>query len=144
MESAIPQHLMRPRTQSANLKPGWQPPYPSSVARFKPSVRHVAMAYFGVQYQGEPPDLIRAALADLAAACTNADGPGQVDRARYVDEAGYTTLITIAYWDDPESYDRWFVPVRTMWLGDQHASGEAGFFIEAAPVGDQVRDAVLE
>jgi hypothetical protein len=28
MESAIPQHLSTERTQPAQLKPDWQPPYP--------------------------------------------------------------------------------------------------------------------
>lgn len=38
MESAIPQHLVSRRIQSARMKPDWQPPYPSFVARFAPSV----------------------------------------------------------------------------------------------------------
>jgi len=38
MESAIPHHLLSHRTQSARMKPDWQPPYPSFVARFAPSV----------------------------------------------------------------------------------------------------------
>ena len=50
MESAIPQHLVSRRTQLARMKPDWQPPYPSFVARFAPSVARVAMDYFGVQY----------------------------------------------------------------------------------------------
>lgn len=46
MESAIPQHLMMERTQPVGLRPDWQPPYPSFVARFAPSVTRVAMTYF--------------------------------------------------------------------------------------------------
>ena len=98
MESAIPQHLVSLRTEPTRMKPDWQPPYPSFVARFAPSVARVAMAYFGVQYRsgGAPPAIVRAALADLAAACSGPDGPGWADRAAYVDEAGYDTVITIA------------------------------------------------
>jgi aldoxime dehydratase len=71
MESAIPRHLVSRRTQPTRMKPDWQPPYPSFVARFAPSVARVAMAYFGVQYRSgsEPPAIVRAALDDLAAAC---------------------------------------------------------------------------
>ncbi|WP_113699418.1 phenylacetaldoxime dehydratase family protein [Nonomuraea lactucae] len=132
MESAIPQHLAASRTQPTRMKPGWQPPYPSFVARFAPSVARVVMAYFGVQYRsdGEPPAIVRTALADLAAACSNADGPGQADRATYVDEAGYRTIVTVAYWDDVARHERWSAAAGAMWLGDQHASGEAGFFLE--------------
>src|SRR5689334_11553629 len=70
MESVIPQHLATRRTQPAGMEPGWQPPYPSFVARFAPSVTRVVMSYFGVQYrsQSEPPAIVGAALADLAAA----------------------------------------------------------------------------
>ncbi|HXJ24324.1 MAG TPA: phenylacetaldoxime dehydratase family protein [Streptosporangiaceae bacterium] len=133
MESAIPQHLAARRTQPTRMKPDWQPPYPSFVARFAPSVARVAMAYFGVQYRSgsEPPAIARAALDDLAAACSGPDGPGWADRAAYVDEAGYDTVITIAYWDDPARHERWSAGARTMWLGDRHASGDAGFFLES-------------
>lgn len=133
MESAIPQHLTTERTRPATLTPGWQPPYPGFVARFAPSVTRVAMAYLGVQYRAatEPPAVVRTALADLAAACELPDGPRHVDRAGYVDENGCTTVIAIAYWDQPDSYDQWFPAAREMWLGDHRASPDAGFFIEA-------------
>ncbi|MEV0703975.1 phenylacetaldoxime dehydratase family protein [Saccharopolyspora sp. NPDC050389] len=133
MESAIPRYLASARTQPAKLKPSWQPPYPSYVARFQPQVSRVAMAYFGAQYPGEgrPPAPVRAALADLAATCALPDGPRHTDRASYIDENGYTTVVTIAYWDDTTHYDNWFTNAREMWLGDQRATSDAGFFIEA-------------
>jgi aliphatic aldoxime dehydratase len=115
------------------MKPGWQPPYPSFVARFSPSVTRVVMAYFGVQYPhgSEPPAVVRTALAELAVAFSGPDGPGRVERAAYVDEVGYQTIITVAYWDDPACHQRWSAAAGAMWLGDQHISDEAGFFIEA-------------
>ncbi|WP_199435034.1 phenylacetaldoxime dehydratase family protein [Qaidamihabitans albus] len=134
MESAIPRHLSLPRTQPPRAEPGWQPPYPSFVARFKPSVTRVVMAYFGAQYRagGETvPGAVRAARAELAAACAHADGPGRVDHATYVDESGYTTLLTIGYWTDPERYDRWFGGAHASWLGEQRRGSGAGFFVEA-------------
>src|SRR5258705_9405822 len=99
MESAIPQHLASCRTQPTRMKPDWQPPYPSFAARFAPSVARVAMAYFGVQYRSgsEPPAIARAALDDLAAACSGLDGPGWADRAAYLDEAGYDTGMAMDY-----------------------------------------------
>jgi aldoxime dehydratase len=115
------------------MKPDWHPPYPSFVARFAPSVTRVAMDYFGVQYRAGSiqPAIVRAALADLAAACSGSDGPGRVDRAAYVDEAGYETVIAIAYWDDPARHGRWSAGARARWLSDPHASGDAGFFVES-------------
>ena len=132
MESAIPRHLAAHRTQPAGMKPGWQPPYPSFVARFEPTVERVVMAYFGVQYPsgGQLPSIAATALAELAAAGAGPDGPRQVDRAEYVDEAGYQTIITIAYWDDADRHKRWSAPARATWLGERHADGGAGFFLE--------------
>jgi aldoxime dehydratase len=132
MESAIPPHLAQARTQPSQLRTDWQPPYPSYVARFAPEVTRVVMAYFGVQYDGaEPaPALVVSALSGLDRECAADDGPRRTDRATYVDEAGYTTILTIAYWDEPERYDRWFGRAHALWLGDHHLSGEAGFFLE--------------
>ncbi|WP_329048840.1 phenylacetaldoxime dehydratase family protein [Amycolatopsis sp. NBC_01488] len=125
MESAIPPHLVTDRTAAPGPRPGWQPPYPSFVARFAPSVTQVAMAYFGVQYPSDDePAFVRTALADLDAACADADGPGHVDRAGYVDEAGFRTVVTIAYWDDVARHERWFAEARPMWLRGN------GFFVE--------------
>lgn len=80
------------------------------------------MACFGVQYRSA--DEPAAALAELDEACADPDGPGHTDRAVYVDEAGYRTIVTLAYWDDPARHERWFATARPMWLrGD-------GFFVE--------------
>lgn len=38
MESAIPRDLAAHRTEPAGMKSSWQPPYPSFVARFAPTV----------------------------------------------------------------------------------------------------------
>jgi aldoxime dehydratase len=132
MESAIPPHLEQSRSQPSQLTTAWQPPYPSYVARFDPVVTRVVMAYFGVQYvEGRPtPAIVQAALTELDRRCSGTDGPGRRDRATYVDEAGFTTVLTIAYWDDPERHDRWFSESHEAWLGQHHVSDEAGFFVE--------------
>ncbi len=55
MESAIPQNLEMQRTRHKRVPDDYQPPYPSFVARYKPAVSRVVMAYFGVQYRGAAP-----------------------------------------------------------------------------------------
>jgi aldoxime dehydratase len=132
MESAIPPHLAQTRSEQSHLRAGWQPPYPSYVARFAPTTTRVVMACLGVQYDGTgpAPERVTSALSRLDHECSAADGPRHCDRATYVDEAGYTTIITIAYWDEPERYDRWFAGAHAVWLGDQHLTDTAGFFVE--------------
>ncbi len=47
MESAIPEHLVAPRTRPARLADGFVPPYPSFSARHPVSVRRLVLACFG-------------------------------------------------------------------------------------------------
>ena len=54
MESAIPKHLQTARSRTRRIPDDYTPPYPATVARFKPGVRRVVMAYFGLQYAGTP------------------------------------------------------------------------------------------
>ena len=54
------------------------------------------MAYFGVQYLRESiPNGVDKALTTIVTAFGNDNGPGHWDRARYVDEAGFTNIISI-------------------------------------------------
>ena len=53
MESAIPSHLTTARSRHQRVPDDYRPPYPSFVARHKPTVSRVVMTYFGLQYRGE-------------------------------------------------------------------------------------------
>ncbi len=130
MESAIPLHLRTTRTRHKRVPDDYQPPYPSFVARHKPSVARVVMAYFGVQYRGEPSAAVTAALTGIAQRFAGPDGPSHWDRARCEDRAGYSNVISVAYWDDVARFDRWFASARDGWTGDHRAGEAAGFFIE--------------
>ena len=128
MESAIPSHLQTERSRHRRVPDDYAPPYPSFVARHKPTVTRVIMAYFGVQYRGDaPPDAARS-LGEIAARFAGADGPSHWDRAHYVDQSGFSNVVSVAYWDDVARFDRWFGSARETWTG---ASGEEiGRFIE--------------
>jgi len=128
MESAIPLHLETPRTRHKRVPDDYQPPYPSFVARYKSAVNRVGMAYFGLQYHGDAPSVAARSLAEIAARLAGADGPSHWDRAHYVDQAGFSNIVLVAYWDDIGRFDRWFAPARKAWTGE---SGEGiGRFIE--------------
>lgn len=128
MESAIPLHLETPRTRHKRVPDDYQPPYPSFVARYKPGVNRVVMAYFGLQYRGTASAAATDALADIAARFAAEGGPSHWDRAQYVDQAGYENVVSVAYWDDIARFDRWFAPAREAWTGTQREG--IGTFIE--------------
>ena len=131
MESAIPEHLQTARTRHRRVGDDYAPPYPSFVARHRPNVTRVVMAYFGVQTRGAPSVAAEQALARLAADFTASDGPTHWDRASYIDEAGFTNVVTVAYWDDRQTFDRWFPAARERWTGEQRTNNGFGTFIEA-------------
>ena len=89
------------------------------------------MAYFGLQTRGAPSVAAEQALARLAADFTTSDRPTHWDRASYVDEAGFTNVVTVAYWDDRQTFDRWFPSARERWTGEQRTNNGFGTFIEA-------------
>lgn len=127
MESAIPEHLRTERTRHRRVPDDYAPPYPSFVARHKPDVKRVVMGYFGLQYRGEASP---AAVAALGAMFAERHGPGHWDRARYVDEAGYTNVVSIAYWDEPATFDAWFAARGREWTGDARVHDGIGYFTE--------------
>ena len=112
MESAIPEHLQTARTRHRRVPDDYAPPYPSFVARHKPSVAQVVMAYFGVQTSGAPSKDVEQALGWIISRFVESSGPTHWDRAQYVDEAGFTTIVTVAYWDDHKKFDDWFPATR--------------------------------
>lgn len=131
MESAIAGHLTVARTQPARKGATFTPPYPSFSARFPVSTRRVVMAYFGVQYHAEAtvPPVVDTALGELRAQLRGPAGSGHVDRATYIDEAGFANVLLIAYWDDPATYDRW-LSATPAWTRDERVGSGAGFFTE--------------
>lgn len=131
MESAIPEHLQTARTRHRRVGDDYAPPYPSFVARHRPSVTRVVMAYFGLQTRGAPSLAAQQALARLASDFASAGRPTHWDRASYVDEAGFTNVVTVAYWDDRQTFDRWFPAARERWTGEQRTNNGFGTFIEA-------------
>ena len=55
MESAIPPHLHCPRLRHRRVPDDYVPPYPATVARYRPEVTRVVMAYFGLQHRADAP-----------------------------------------------------------------------------------------
>lgn len=130
MESAIPQHLRIGCPRAKRLRDGYQPAYPSFVARYEPGVKRVVMAYFGLQYRDAAASLAQKALDWLDRAFGEGGGPAHSDKARFVDELGYTNVVTAAYWTDYATFETWFTAARRGWTGEDRAFDGIGTFIE--------------
>jgi aldoxime dehydratase len=121
IESAIPEHLRRARTRHIRVPGDYAPPYPSYSARFQPAVSQVVMAYFGAQWRGDQPvDTVPEGIA----------ASGHWDRATYVDERGYQTLLNVAYWDDIAAFDTWFANHGKAWTSPDRPYDGVGYFTE--------------
>lgn len=130
MESAIPSHLRTNRTRTRRIPDDYAPPVPAYVARFKPEVKRVIMAYFGIQYRGDEPASAQQALDWIAARFASEEGATHWDRARYIDEAGFTNIVSVGYWDNHDKFEAWFPSARREWTGEQHLVHKVGRFIE--------------
>jgi aldoxime dehydratase len=121
LESAIPPRLAARRTRHPRVPDDYEPAFPSFVARHPSSVRTLVMAYLGVQ-GASTPSWMDAALGDE-------NGPGHHDRAvvTHSEPGGPADEVTVAYWDDPKVFDRWFARYRETWLG---GAGYEGRWIE--------------
>ena len=119
MESAIPAHLVVERTRHRRIPDDYAPPYPSFVARSSTAVRQVVMAYFGLQSAVSRP----AGWTSSTPRSARPDGPGPSRPGRCSVPDGTIDIVSIAYWDDPPSFDRWFAAHRESWIGDDGRDG---------------------
>src|SRR5258707_8711574 len=97
MESAIPEHLRSARTRHRRVPDDYAPPYPSFVARHKPNVQRVVMAYFGVQTRGAPSKAAEQAMARITARLESNGCPRHWGRARDFNGAGFTNILSVCH-----------------------------------------------
>lgn len=133
MESAIPRELQCPRTRAMRMADGYSPPSAAWSARWPAGVSEVVMAYLGVQCEdasdaGAAFDAATAIVAQLRAA----HSPSHDELLHYVDEAGYTTYVVVAYWGDPAVFNRWVLSeqVCDWWSSSQRREDGLGYFRE--------------
>lgn len=133
MESSIAKHLICPRTRTRRIDDDYAPIYPAWSARAPQTVSDVVMGYFGVQSgEGGVKSRADAAFRALVQHFAAADGPGHVDYARFVDDAGASHLMAVAYWDSPARFRRWEASptVAGWWSSDDRLNDGVGYFRE--------------
>lgn len=137
MESAIPAHLRTERTQPSSMSEGHVPPFPAWAARFDPLVGQVVMAYFGAQSINA---LSIEVLEPITYRFSSANGPSYWDPAHCHDAAGFHNLIAIAYWSNPDSFERWRRDsgFDAWWNDPKRLAEPQGWFIEiVSPTADR-------
>jgi aldoxime dehydratase len=84
------------------MPPDWKPPAPAWSATFAQQATPVVMAYFGTQLKStdstEPEHQVPKFLGGT-------DAPANVERAIYVDRAGFRNFLSSTYWIDPTRYE---------------------------------------
>lgn len=130
MEPAIPEHLRRPRTRHARISENHRPMGQGVVPRFAESDSRVSIAHLGIQHRpGERPSEVGGALRWLIDQLQAGDGPSWVDRATFVDRAGYRNQLLTCY-ATGEVFDRWWHRVGHRWTGEPSLGPGLGRFAE--------------
>lgn len=136
LESAIPRHLQVARTTRSLCPRGFDPPYPTFVARFGEHVTQFVILYSGIQ-SARPAD--PAAMAPMTAARDQVlrwlrlpDGPRFFDEATFTDEAGYANTLFACYWDDASSAKRWSRTgeAAAWWASEDRLQDGVGYYRE--------------
>lgn len=120
MESAIAPHLRCPRARERRIADDFQPPFPAWTARGLTEEAELVMGYFGVQWHGETsPGAATASriLGDLARRLKDG-GAANIERASFVDSAGYRNEVAIAYWPAASEHVSWWRQ-NAGWWSDQ-------------------------
>jgi len=130
LESSIAPYLLRPDRTPKHQPGTYQPPYPSFSARFDERVGAVVMAYLGVQARDPADPALSRSLDDLRRRLAGEHAPDYWDRASYVDAAGFTNVISIAYWTDKAEFSAWFAADGESWACAERAGDGLGYFAE--------------
>lgn len=133
LDSSIPKHLRCPRTRTRRVSDQWKPPLPAYSSRGDQSIETLVMGYFGVQSKGdESVKLANVAFRNILDSFAHLHGPGRYDSVHYIDGQGYLNKIAVAYWTDPDAYEKWndSPAVSQWWLSDDRLGDGVGYFRE--------------
>ncbi|HTY54132.1 MAG TPA: phenylacetaldoxime dehydratase family protein [Candidatus Binataceae bacterium] len=111
----------------------WKPPAPAWIARFATPSGQIVITYLATQIRGEATaQSHRALTAFLSGDC----GPHKIDHGVFVDRVGHQNLLTVAYWNSPVRYERWFERsgFARWWHDPARLGDDAGYFREVLTI----------
>ena len=110
LESAIPSHLARERTQPAQLPANYDPPFPAFTARFPTEVKDIVMVTLGAQYPSSDSTDSQAGLKKLIGFFSRGPEkyhPTYYEPASVTDNARFYNEVVIAYWHSTSLHRSW-------------------------------------
>jgi aldoxime dehydratase len=113
------------------MPPNWTPSDPAWATSFPEQTKPVVMAYFGTQL--EPDD----AEPRAHRICEFFEGdyaPSNVESASFVDRRGRRNLLSVAYWTDPDRFERWNARFERWWKDPARQRDREGHFREILTV----------
>jgi aldoxime dehydratase len=133
MESAISKHLQCPRSQPLRASDNYVPPYPAWTARPDIAITKVVTIHLGVQWKSA--DYCEAglqALREITESFKSDVGPKHYDLIQFEDAEGYSNVMAVAYWLEPDAYAKWSTSdtVISWWESEDRCNGELGYFRE--------------
>ena len=103
--------------------------YPGKTAVFPAPIERLIYGIFGVQSRVAGAGL--ACAHELEAHFSREQGPGAVEQLRYTDAQGAACDVYLAFWSDPERYEKWFAqPAVHDWWQTLAITGPVGVWRE--------------
>lgn len=135
LESAIPLHLTKERTQPAKTPDNYEPPTLAYTSRFPGNVKNIVMAVIGAQYASAAENdgvAISKVLKFMESSTDTAVRPSFWELASVTDVNGSYNIAVIAYWPSKEAYERWNTAsdFRSWWERLDAEDQQHGWFME--------------
>ena len=117
------------RTIPARMPEGWTPPYPAWSADVASLPAAATIAHIGVQSQAQDGEQL---LSEVRSLLDRAEAAARIDRAGFVDAAGYRNDVLVSYWKDPQAFVAWAEsgPFAAWWQDPAREAGGQGLFLE--------------
>lgn len=115
-----------------NTPPDFTPPYDAYEGKYQDDQKDLICCFLGVQDRGGD---AAAARRSIRGFLQRQDGPVIAEQGWHSDTAGARTYITMAYWRDPLSFQRWHENLMvSRWLDSALHTPLVGHFIERVVV----------
>jgi hypothetical protein len=138
LESAIPEHLQKPRTVPARTPPDYQPPVPAYSARFPIDTKDLVISIIGVQRGGgsnisnkSHSPHFKKIVSFVESPADENHKPRYWEAASVTDNRGHFNKAAIAYWQTKADYESWSANSGfKAWWDSLQPEKEVGWFLE--------------